>query len=194
MNRTNPKVDAFMRSTKQWQAEFRALRRIALASPLTEDLKWRLPCYSYQGSNVAIIQGFKEYCALMFFKGALLKDPRRILVAPGASQAGRQVRFKDLRDIVALESTVKAYITEAIEVEKAGLNVTLKRTSDFKIPAEFQSRLDKNAALKTAFHALTPGRQRAYLFYFAQPKQSQTRLSRVEKCIPQILKGRGLND
>jgi uncharacterized protein YdeI (YjbR/CyaY-like superfamily) len=194
MNPMNPKVDAFLRAVPKWRKEFESLRRILIASPLTEDFKWRLPCYTFEGNNVAILQGFKEYCALMFFKGALLKDPKRILVAPGASQAGRQVRFTSVDEITRLERILKAYIAEAIELEKSGLKVTLKETSDFEIPAEFQAKLDKSPALMKAFRALTPGRQRGYLFYFAQPKQSATRASRVEKCTPKILGGKGLND
>jgi uncharacterized protein YdeI (YjbR/CyaY-like superfamily) len=194
MPRTNPQVDAFIRKAPKWGKEFAKLRTILLASRLDEEIKWRSPCYTYQGSNVAILQGFKEYCAVMFFKGTLLKDPRHILVPPGAAQAVLQARFTNVREIAALERTLKAYIAEAIEVEKAGLTVTLKKTSDFKIPAEFKSRLDKNPALKAAFKALTPGRQRAYLFYFAQAKQSSTRQARVDKAVPRILKGKGLDD
>ena len=194
MPKTNPQVDAFIRKAPKWGREFAKLRTILLASPLDEEIKWRLPCYTLGESNVAILQGFKEYCAVMFFKGALLKDPRGILVAPGASQAGRQVRFTDLREIVARERTLKAYIAEAIKVEKAGLQVTLKKTSDYRIPAEFQSRMNKNPALKAAFQALTPGRQRAYLFYFADAKQSSTRAARVDKAVARILKRKGLDD
>ncbi len=194
MSRMNPKVDAFLGNAKKWQAEFRQLRKICLDCGLTEELKWRLPCYTFQQGNVAIIQGMKEYCALMFFKGALLRDPKHVLVAPGASQAGRQARFTNPRDIVKAGPTLKAYIREAIEVEKAGLKVQLKRTSDFKVPAEFQTKLDEIPALKTAFSALTPGRQRAYIYFFSQPKQSTTRASRVQKSMAQILKGKGLND
>ncbi len=194
MSRPNPDVDVFMSKAKHWRQEFETLRKIALASPLTEEMKWRLPCYTFENGNVAIIQGMKEYCALMFFKGALLKDDERVLVAPGATQAGRQIRFTNAREISKMEPILKAYIREAIEVEKAGLKVQLRKTSDFKIPEEFQKRLDTSPALKTAFHALTPGRQRAYLFYFAQPKQSQTREQRIEKSLPRILKGKGLDD
>jgi uncharacterized protein YdeI (YjbR/CyaY-like superfamily) len=194
MTRKNPQVDAFLSKTPKWRKEFEALRKILLASRLDEGIKWRLPCYSLGEGNVAILQGFKDYCAVMFFKGALLKDPRGILVAPGASQAGRQVRFTGVREIAAQERTLKAYIAEAIKVEKAGMTVTHKKTSDYRIPAEFQTRLDKSPALKTAFRALTPGRQRAYLFYFADAKQSSTRKARVDKAVPRILKGKGLND
>jgi uncharacterized protein YdeI (YjbR/CyaY-like superfamily) len=194
MSRANPKVDAFLQKAPKWRKEFESLRRILLRSQMTEELKWRSPCYTFQGSNVAILQGFKDYCALMFFKGALLKDPRGILVAPGASQAARQIRFTSVGEIAGLERVVKAYLAEAIKVEEAGLKVTLKKTSDFKSPEEFRAQLAKNPALKTAFQALTPGRQRGYLFYFSQPTQSSTRQSRVEKCVPMILEGRGLND
>ncbi len=194
MNRANPKVDAFLRKAPKWRKEFESLRRILRSTPLTEDFKWGSPCYTLKGSNVAILQGFKEYCALMFFKGTLLKDPKRILVPPGAAQAVLQARFTGVGEIAKLERVLKAYIAEAIKVEEAGLTVTLKKTSDFKIPQEFQAKLSKNPALKKAFQALTPGRQRGYLFYFSQPKQSSTRESRVEKCVPRILKGQGLND
>jgi uncharacterized protein YdeI (YjbR/CyaY-like superfamily) len=195
MNRTNPKVDFFFRKAKKWREEFENLRTIILDCGLTEELKWGKPCYTFQKSNIVVIQGFKEYCALMFFKGALLKDAHGILSKIGEhTQAARQIRFTNVREIVEKKSILKAYIHEAIEVEKAGLKVKLKKTSDFKIPEEFQNKLDAIPALKTAFDALTPGRQRAYLFYFSQPKQSKTRESRVEKCMPQILKGKGLND
>jgi uncharacterized protein YdeI (YjbR/CyaY-like superfamily) len=194
MTRKNERVDKYISKARQWQQEFKKLRTICLASGLTEELKWRLPCYSFGNSNVVIIQGFKEYCALMFFKGALLKDPRHILVAPGASQAARQARFTNVAAIARMEPVLKAYIREAIEIEKAGLKVQLKKTSAFTIPEEFQAQLNKNRALKNAFEELTPGRQRAYLFYFAQPKQSKTRESRVAGSITRILRGKGLND
>ena len=194
MNRMNPKVDAFLSKTKKWQEEFRKLRDIVLDCGLTEELKWRLPCYTFQESNIAIIQGFKEYCALMFFKGALLKDANGVLVAPGESQAARQIRFTSIGNIVEMETILKTYIHEAIEVEKAGMKVNLKKTSEYTIPEEFQRKLDEIPALKTAFKTLTPGRQRAYLFYFSSPKQSKTRESRVEKHMQRILNGKGLND
>jgi uncharacterized protein YdeI (YjbR/CyaY-like superfamily) len=194
MNGMNPKVDVFLSKAKQWQGEFEKLRAIALDCGLTEELKWRLPCYTFQKSNIVIIQGFKEYCALMFFKGALLNDPSGVLTKIGNSQAGRQVRFTSVGEIAELEPILKAYIHEAVEVEKAGLKVELKQTEDYPVPEEFQAKLDEIPALKAAFEALTPGRQRAYIFYFSQPKQSQTRESRVEKYIPQILAGKGLND
>ena len=194
MTKKNDRVDEFIGKATQWKQEFKKLRALCLASGLSEELKWRLPCYSFEGSNVVIIQGFKEYCALMFFKGTLLKDPKHILVAPGAAQAVRQARFTNVGDIVRLESALKAYIREAVAVEKQGLKVQLKQTSAFKVPEEFQTQLDKNRALKAAFEALTPGRQRAYLFYFSQPKQSSTREARVAKSMKQILAGKGLND
>ena len=194
MNRTNPKVDAFLSRSKKWHEEFEELRAIVLETGLTEELKWRLPCYTFQKSNIAIIQGFKEYCALMFFKGALLSDAKGILVPPGNSQASRQIRFTNAREISEMEPILRAYINEAIEVEKAGLKVSFKKTRDFIIPEEVQSKLDGIPALKTAFDALTPGRQRAYIYYFSQPKQSKTRESRVEKYMQQILNGKGLND
>jgi uncharacterized protein YdeI (YjbR/CyaY-like superfamily) len=191
----NPKVDGFFRETKQWREEFKKLRMILLECPLTEELKWGKPCYSFRESNVVILQGFKEYCALLFCKGSLLKDAGGILIQQTENvQAARQIRFTNVREIVAREATVKAYVHEAIEVEKAGLQVVYKKTSEFKIPEEFQNKLDEIPALKTAFEALTPGRQRGYLLYFSAPKQSKTRASRVEKCRRQILKGKGLTD
>jgi len=194
MKRTNPKVDAYLAGLPRWGEESRELRRIILACPLNEELKWGKPCYTFDGSNIVIIQGFKEYCAVMFFKGALLNDPDRVLVAPGESQAGRQIRFTSVRAILDLEATVQAYIQQAIEVEQAGLKVEHKKTSDYEIPEEFQARLDDMPALKAAFQALTPGRQRGYLHYFSTAKQAKTRKSRVEKSIPRILEGQGLND
>jgi uncharacterized protein YdeI (YjbR/CyaY-like superfamily) len=195
MNRMNPKVDVFLSKAQRWQEEFKKLRMIVLDCGLTEELKWGKPCYTFQKSNVVILQGFKEYCALMFFKGALLKDANGILIKPGErTQAGRQIRFTHVREIVEMEPVLKAYIDEAIEVEKAGLKVNFKKTSDFIIPEEFQNKLDEIPALKTAFDTLTPGRQRAYILYFSTPKQSKTRESRVEKCIKRILDGKGLND
>lgn len=195
MNRTNPKVDGLLRKAKKWQEEFRTLRRIVLDCPLNEEVKWGQPCYASEKKNIVLIHGFKEYCALLFFKGALLKDPKGILVQQTENvQSGRQIRFTNVREILAMEPILKAYILEAIEVEKAGLKLRLKKTSDFKIPEEFQEKLNQAPALKAAFAALTPGRQRGYLFYFLAAKQSKTRQSRVEKCIPQILKGKGLDD
>lgn len=171
------------------------LRTIVLDCGLTEDFKWRQPCYTFDQSNIVIIHGFKEYCALLFFKGALLADPHGILIRQTENvQAGRQIRFTSLREIVEMEPILKDYIYEAIEVEKAGLKVESKRDTELTLPEELQSKFDENPALKTAFEALTPGRQRAYVLYFSQPKQSKTRESRIEKCIPQILAGKGLND
>ncbi len=191
----NPKVDEYLRKTKKWQEEFEKLRMIILDCGLTEELKWGCPCYTFEKSNIVLIHGFKEYCALLFFKGALLKDAKGILIQQTENvQAGRQIRFTNVREIVKIKTVLKAYIHEAIEVEKAGLKVKYKKTSEFKIPEEFQNKLDETPALKKAFDALTPGRQRGYIFYFSQPKQSTTRVSRVEKCMQQILKGKGLND
>src|ERR1700730_12599633 len=195
MNRMNPKVDGYLRRAKKWQEEMKTLRMIILDCQLTEELKWGKPCYTFQNSNVVIIIPFKESCALLFCKGALLKDANGILIQPTENtQAARQIRFTNVREIVQMEPILKAYIYEAIEVEKAGLEVNYKKTSDFKIPEEFQNKLDEIPALKTAFDALTPGRQRAYILYFSAPKQSKTRESRVEKCMQQILNGKGLND
>jgi uncharacterized protein YdeI (YjbR/CyaY-like superfamily) len=195
MNKMNPKVDGYFRKAKKWQKEFRKLRRICLDCGLTEELKWGHPCYTFQNSNIVLIHGFKDYCALLFFKGALLKDPKGILVQQTENvQAARQIRFTNVREIVKLEPILKAYIKEAVDVEKAGLEVNYKETSEFKIPEEFQKKLDEIPALKTAFDALTPGRQRGYLLYFSAPKQSKTRESRIEKFMPQILNGKGLDD
>ena len=195
MSIMNPKVDWFFDKATKWQKEFEKLRTIILDRELTEELKWGKPCYTFQKSNVVLIHGFKEYCAVLFFKGALLNDPNKILIQQTKNvQSARQVRFTNIREIVKMERILKSYIYEAIEVEKAGLKVKLKKTSDFKIPGEFQNKLDKNPALKKAFNTLTPGRQRAYIFYFSQPKQSKTRESRVEKYMKQILDGKGLDD
>jgi len=190
----NPKVDAFLKKAKTWREESAKLRTILLAFPLTEELKWGEPCYTSQGHNVVLIGGFKDYVTLLFFKGALLKDPHGLLVAPGRTQAGRQIRFTSLKEIVAMEPRLKIYIRQAIEVEKAGLKVELKKHSDYAIPEELQKKLDQVPTLKTAFEALTPGRQRAYMFHISKPKQSATRESRVEKCMPKILAGKGLLD
>jgi uncharacterized protein YdeI (YjbR/CyaY-like superfamily) len=195
MNRMNPKVDRYLRKSKKWQKELEKLRMIILDCQLTEELKWGKPCYTFQKSNIVIIIPLKEYCALMFCKGALLNDANGILIEPGENtQAGRWIKFTNVREIVEMETILKAYIYEAIEVEKAGLKVNYKKTSEFIIPEEFQNKLDEIPALKTAFDALTPGRQRAYILYFSAPKQSKTRESRVEKCMQQILNGKGLND
>lgn len=191
----NPKVDWYFSKNEKWEKEIRKLRMIILDCGLTEELKWGCPCYTFQNSNIVLIHVFKEYCAVLFFKGALLNDANGILIQQTKNvQAARQVRFTNAREIIKKEKILKAYIYEAIEVEKAGLKVKLKKTSAFTIPEEFQNKLDKNSALKTAFEALTPGRQRGYIFYFSQPKQSKTRESRVEKYIKQILNGKGLND
>ena len=195
MNKTNPKVDAFLNRTKTWQEEFKKLRAIVLDCGLTEELKWGAPCYAFENSNVVLMHGFKEYCALLFFKGALLKDPKKILIQQTKNvQSARQIRFTNVREIAKLKPILKAYVQEAIEVEKAGLKVNFKKTSEFDVPEEFQNKLAAVPALKSAFNALTPGRQRAYLVYFSAPKQSKTRQSRVEKYMPEILKGKGLND
>src|SRR6202521_982793 len=191
----NPKVDFYFSKAKKWQKELERLRTIVLDCGLTEELKWGVPCYTFQKSNIVLIHVFKDYCALLFFKGALLKDANGILIQQTENvQAARQVRFTNVREIVEMEPILKAYIHEAIEVEKTGLKVDLKKTTEFIIPEEFQKKLDEIPALKTAFDALTPGRQRAYLLYFSAPKQSKTRESRVEKCMQQILNGNGLND
>ena len=191
----NPNVDGFLRKAKKWRDEFEKLRMVCLDSGLTEELKWGKPCYTYQKSNVIIIIGLKEYCALMFCKGVLLNDANGILIKPGENtQAGRWIKFTSVREIVEMEPILKAYIYEAIEVEKAGLKVNYKKTSEFVIPEEFQNRLDESPALKTAFDALTPGRQRGYILYFSAAKQSKTREARIEKCLQQILDGKGLND
>ena len=195
MDRMNPKVDVFLSKAQKWQEELGKLRMIILDCGLTEELKWGAPCYTFQESNIVLARGFKEYCALLFFKGALLSDANGILIKPGENtQAGRQIRFTNVREIVEMEPILKAYIHEAVEVERAGLKVSFKRTSEFIIPDEFQSKLDANPALKTAFDALTPGRQRAYILYFSAPKQSKTRESRVERYMQQILNGKGLDD
>jgi len=195
MNSTNPKVDFYFIKEKQWQEEIKKLRTIILDCQLTEELKWGVPCYTFQKSNIALIHVFKEYCAVLFVKGALLKDTRDILIQQTENvQAARQIRFTNLQEIVEMGPILKEYIYEAIEVEKAGLKVNYKKATEFSIPDEFQNKLDDNLALETAFYALTPGRQRAYLLYFSAPKQPKTRASRVEKCMPQILNGKGLND
>ena len=192
MNSMNPKVDEYLRKAKKWQEEFEKLRRISLACGLTEELKWGKPCYTFQKSNIVIIQGFKEFCALLFCKGALLKDRRGILKKFGW-QAARRIPFTDVREILEMEAILRAYICEAIEAEKAGLKVNYKKKPE-RIPEELQNKLDEIPSLKTAFKALTPGRQRGYILYFSAAKQSKTRESRVEKCVQQILTGKGLND
>jgi uncharacterized protein YdeI (YjbR/CyaY-like superfamily) len=191
----NPKVDFYFDKAKAWQKELEKLRTIVLDCGLNEELKWGCPCYSFEGTNTVLIHAFKEYCALLFFKGALLNDPDGILIQQTENvQAARQIRFTSLGEITKKAKAVKAYIYEAIEVEKAGLKVKLKKTTEFAMPEEFKKKLDKSATLKKAFYALTPGRQRGYLLHFAAPKQSKTRESRIEKSIPDILKGKGLND
>ncbi len=190
----NSKVDFYF-SKASWQKELEQLRKIVLDCGLTEELKWGCPCYSFDKSNIVLIHVFKEYCAVLFFKGALLNDASVILIQQTKNvQAARQIRFTNVKEIVKLKTILKAYIFEAIEVEKAGLKVPLKKTAEFSMPQEFKNKLNKNAALKTAFYALTPGRQRGYLLHFSAPKQSKTRESRIEKCMPQILNGKGLND
>lgn len=191
----NPKVDAFLAGEKKWQEEFKKLRQIILDCDLTEELKWGQPCYTLDGKNIVLIHGFKEYCALLFMKGVLLKDTKAILIQQTENvQAARQIRFTNVQEIAKMEKVLKSYVKEAIEIEKAGLKVELKKTADFEVPEEFQRKLDELPALRTAFEALTPGRQKAYLYHFAQPKQSKTRESRVEKYIPKILDGMGLDD
>lgn len=192
---TNPKVDFYFDKATKWQKEIEQLRTIALDCGLTEELKWGCPCYTFQESNIVLIHTFKEYCAYLFFKGALLNDANGILVQQTKNvQAARQIRFTNAKEIVKMKATLKAYIYEAIEVENAGLKVKLKKTAEFSMPDEFQKKLNKSAALKKAFYALTPGRQRAYLLYFSQPKQSKTREERIEKYTKQILSRKGLND
>ena len=191
----NPKVDFYFDKAKQWQQEIERLRTIVLDCGLAEELKWGCPCYTLGESNIVLIHVFKEYCALLFFKGALLNNADGLLVRQTENvQAARQIRFTNIREIIEQESIIKKTINEAIEVEKSGLKVELKKTTEFAMPAEFQDKLDHIPALKTAFEALTPGRQRAYLLHFSQPKQSKTREARVEKYMPQILNGNGLND
>jgi uncharacterized protein YdeI (YjbR/CyaY-like superfamily) len=191
----NPKVDWYFEKATAWQKEYQQLRKIALDCGLTEELKWGCPCYTFENRNIVLIHGFKEYCAFLFFKGALLADTSNILIQQTPNvQSARQIRFTDLKQIVKMQAVLKAYIHEAIAVEKAGLKVTLKKTEEFPMPEEFQNRLDQDKTLKTAFEGLTPGRQRAYLFYFSQPKQAKTRESRIEKSVQSILEGRGLND
>lgn len=191
----NPKVDSFLRRQTHWLEEFKALREIILECGLDEDLKWGQPCYAEGGKNIVLMHGFKEYCAILFPKGVLLKDPKGILIQQTKNvQAARQIRFKGLQEITKLKKTIKAYVFEAIEVERAGLTVSLKKPEEFEVAPEFASKLAKSARLKKAFAALTPGRQRGYLLYFAQAKQAKTREARVEKYIPKILDGQGLDD
>ncbi|SDM51741.1 Uncharacterized conserved protein YdeI, YjbR/CyaY-like superfamily, DUF1801 family [Fictibacillus solisalsi] len=193
---TNPKVEAFFSRSKKWKEEFEKLRSIVLScEELAEDFKWMHPCYTFEGKNVVLIHGFKEYCALLFHKGALLQDPHGILIQQTENvQAARQIRFTNVQEIAELEPFIKEYIQQAIEVEKAGLSVDFKESKEFTIPEELQLKFDENPDLKTAFQDLTPGRQRAYVLYFSQAKQPKTRLSRVEKYTQHILEGKGLND
>ena len=191
----NPAVDWFFDKRTPWQEEYRTLRKLVLASGLSEELKWGCPCYTQDGANVVLIHGFKEYCALLFMKGALLKDPAGLLVQQTKNvQSARQIRFASLSEVKKNSRKVTAYLRDAIAVERAGLKVTPNKTSELQVPEEFQKHLKKSAALKKAFGALTPGRQRAYLLYFSQAKQPKTREARVEKCVPQILEGKGLDD
>lgn len=192
---TNPKVEQYLSKAKKWKEEYVKLRHIVLDCGLTEEFKWMHPCYTLQNKNIVLIHGFKDYCALLFPKGALLKDSHGILIQQTENvQAARQIRFTHVQEIVEMESVLKAYILEAVEVEKAGLAVEFKKNTEFIIPEELENKFDETPALKTAFDALTPGRQRAYILYFSSPKQSKTRVSRIEKFIPQILGGKGLND
>ena len=191
----NPKVDWFFNKETKWQEEYKKLRSIILDCGLPEELKWGCPCYTYNGTNVVLIHGFKDYCALLFHKGSLLKDTKKILIQQTANvQAARQIRFTELKEITKLEKTIKAYVFEAVEIEKAGLKVEMKKTTEFAMCDEFKAKLTKDKTLKKAFESLTPGRQRGYLLYFSQAKQAKTREARIEKYIPQILSGKGLDD
>lgn len=195
MNSMNPKVDAYMSGARKWREEMEHLRTILLDCGLTETLKWSKPCYVFGTSNVVVIQGFKEYCALLFFKGVLLQDPDDILVKTGENtRVGRQIRFTGVHEIVELEPVLKAYVRQAIEIEEAGLKVEPKKSADLVLPVELQDQMDEQPALKKAFYALTPGRQRAYIIYFSAPKQSATRVSRIEKSMQRMLNGKGLTD
>ncbi|MET3855103.1 YdeI family protein [Rhizobium sp. OAE497] len=192
---TNPKVDAYFSRRDSWQEEFTRLRRILLDTGLSEDLKWGEPCYTLDGANIVLIHGFKDYCALLFFKGALMTDTAGALIQQTKNvQAARQIRFTNADEISGMENVLKAYVAEAAEIERSGAKIDFKGTDEFAVPEEFQAKIDSTPSLKTAFEALTPGRQRAYLLHFAQPKQAKTRESRIEKAMPQILAGKGLND
>lgn len=194
-SKTNPKVDAYLNRAKKWQGEVKKLRTICLAAGLAEQLKWGKPCYTFQDGNIIVIISLKDSCALMFCKGALLKDADGILSSPGEnSQSSRWIKFTSVDDIMARRAILAAYIREAIEAEKSGLKVVYKKITEFRIPDELQQRLEKNPTLKTAYHALTPGRQRGYMIYISSAKQSKTREARIEKCVPRILSGKGLND
>ena len=191
----NPKVDAYISKLKQWREETEKLRAIVLACPVTEELKWGVPCYTFDDRNVVLIHGFKEYCAILFVKGALLKDPKGILIQQTENvQAGRQIRFTSLQEIAKQKKTLQSYIRNAIEVEKSGLKVPMKKTAEFSFPEELERKMDELPALRTAFEALTPGRQRGYLLHFSSAKQASTRESRIEKCVQRILNGKGLDD
>lgn len=191
----NPKVDFYFRKADKWQEALLRLRAILLDCGLSEELKWGVPCYTFGNKNIVLIHDFKEYCALLFFKGVLLPDPAGILIQQTERvQAARQIRFTGVAEITALEPVLKTYVFEAVELEKTGAKVVLKKSSEFSVPEEFQMKLDELPALKAAFEGLTPGRQRAYLLHFSAPKQAKTRASRVEKCMPQMLEGKGLND
>lgn len=191
----NAKVDAYLGKTEKWREEFEALRQIILDGGLADELKWGVPCYSLDGKNIVLIHGFKEYCAILFFKGALLKDAKGVLIKQTENvQAARQIRFTNVDEVLKMKAVLKSYIHEAIEVEKAGLTVAFKKTDEFTMPDEFQDKLDDDNSLKKAFEALTPGRQRAYLLYFSAPKQSKTRVSRIEKSMLKIFDGKGLTD
>ncbi|HLK27998.1 MAG TPA: DUF1801 domain-containing protein [Puia sp.] len=194
-NSTGSKADFFFEKDSIWQKEYEQLRKIILDCDLMEEVKWGQPCYTFQKKNIVLIHGFKEYCALLFFKGALMTDPKKILIQQTENvQSARQIRFTNVKEITKLEKILKTYIYEAVEVEESGLKVELKKTADFKMPEELQKKLNKDKTFKAAFNALTPGRQRGYIFYFSQPKQSKTRESRIEKSIPKILDGKGFND
>jgi len=191
----NPKIDPFFRKAKQWKEEFEKLREIVLECELTEDFKWMHPCYTHDDKNIVLIHGFKDYCALLFHKGALLKDPHGILIQQTENvQSARQIRFTSARQIEEMQLIIQSYVDEAIEVETAGLQVELKQTKDYEMPEELLNKFAEIPELKTAFEALTPGRQRAYLYYFAGAKQSKTRESRIDKYLPQILEGKGMDD
>jgi uncharacterized protein YdeI (YjbR/CyaY-like superfamily) len=191
----NRRVDVFIKSAKHWQGEFKALRELALASGLTEDLKWGHPCYTLDGANVILIHGFKEYCAILFMNGAIMKDPKKLLIQQTKNvQAGRQLRFKNLAEITKKKAVVKSYIKEAIALEEAGIKVPIKKAADFVVPAEITAKFKKHAGLAVAFKKLTPGRQRAYVLHFSAAKQEKTQDARIAKCAPEILKGKGLND
>ncbi|MCD2208165.1 YdeI/OmpD-associated family protein [Listeria booriae] len=193
--KTNPKVEEYVNKAKRWQAEYKQLRAYALDCDLSEDIKWKHPCFMYEDNNIVLAHGFKEYCALLFMKGVLMKDPNGILVQQTANvQSARQIRFKNLEEIIEMEDIIKAYIKEAIEVEKSGAQVAFKKEEEFPVPEELDQKFAEMPPLKEAFEKLTPGRQRAYLLYFAAPKQSKTRVSRIDKYTDRILDGIGLND